>query len=587
MKCWTIIYFLFLSTLSFGQKEVAKWYFGEGGLDFNCNPPHPIAPSNHFYPLEGCSSISDTLGNLLFYTDGNAVFDKTHLIMPNGFDIGLDTFCTGSSTQGALIVQQPLQDSLYYIFTTDCAENKLMNGFCYSIINMNLNNGNGEVIVKKQQLLNKTCEKLAAVRHSNGTDVWILTHEWGNDKFCAYLLTASGLMMSPVVSNCGRVQLPDDTTDLYPFAPYPECAARGYLKFSPQGNKIVVLSTSDCHPLQSYPEMFSFDNSLGNVNFDFNINTSDSTIYYGASFSPDGNLLYLSSGWYGWHIHQFDLSIYDSSSVIGSKYIVYEDTTFTIAGMPAALQIGPNGKIYNATESQFLNVINNPNNSGASCNFQLSAVSLALDSCWAGWSEHGLPNNDESIYLNSFIGSTCNPVTITNFNYIDSCAGSPISFFDISNFYPFSINHWNWDFGDPISGSQNYSQLKNPQHIYSTTGLYIVKLIVYSDTFSFCKVDSVIKTINIGCHAGISQTASLDNSVNVFPNPATHFLQITSNVPITGVNIFNTQGQLVFSKKDKYNIDKIELDLDSGLYILELYNNSTKTQKKVIINSSP
>jgi hypothetical protein len=298
--------------------------------------------------------------------------------------------------------------------------------------------------------------------------------------------------------------------------------------------------------------------------------------------------LYTSGGWYGQFIHQFNLISYDSISVANSKYIVFTDTSVTsTTGFPSALQIGPDGKIYNATNTQALNVIDSPNQYGSSCNFQLNSLQLSLDSCWFAASQHGLPNNDESFYLNSFTGLPCNPITLTNFNTLDSCVGSPASFFDSSNFFPFAINNWSWDFGDPSSGSLNYSQLKNPQHTYSSTGLYQVKLIAYSDTFYLCKVDSVTKTINLNCVTGITQTSSLDNYVNIIPNPASNFLQIESPVNITGVNIFNAQGQLVYSKKDNFNITKIELNLDCGLYILELFNDNSKARKKIIINNSP
>ncbi len=587
MRKWILILFL-IPTISFGQKEVSNWYFGAAAIDFNCNPVKPISQSVNFYPEEGSSSISDQFGNLLFYSDGHTVFDKTHQVMLNGFDIGLDTFCYGSSTQGVLIVKQPMQDSIYYIFTTDCAENKLANGFCYSIVNMNLNSGNGKVILKKQLLLPKTCEKLCAVRHSNGIDTWILTHEWGNSNFTAFLLSSSGLSLTPIVSVAGRIQLPADMTDSYPMYPYPEAAARGHLKFSAQGDKLISVSTSDCHPNESHAELFSFNATTGIVTHNFDIFTSDSSIYYGASFSPNGNLLYTSSGWYGKFIHQFNLVPFDSISVANSKYIVFEDTSITsTTGFPSALQIGPDGKIYNATNTQALNVIDSPNQYGSSCNFQLNSLQLSLDSCWFAASQYGLPNNDESFYLNSFIGSTCNPMSVTNFSTLDSCTGSAISFFDISDFFPFAINNWSWDFGDPSSGLLNYSQLKNPQHTYSSIGLYQVKLIAYSDTFYLCKVDSITKTINVNCVTGITQTSSLDNYVNIFPNPVNDFLQIESQVNITGVNIYNSQGQLVYSKRDNYNIKTIELNLDSGLYILELYNDTGKTRKKIIINNSP
>ena len=586
MKYWSTILFFILSTISFGQKEVSNWYFGAAALDFNCNPPNPIAQSLNFYPQEGCSSISDTSGNLLFYSDGHTVFDKTHQVMLNGFDIGLDTFCVGSSTQGVLIVKQPLQDSIYYIFTTDCAENKLMNGFCYSIVNMNSNNGNGAVVLKKQQLINKTCEKLAAVRHANGVDLWVLTHEWGNANFFAFLLTSSGLNMLPNVSYTGRTQLPIDMTENFPSI-YPECASKGHLKFSPQGNKLVVLSMSDCHSNESHAELFSFNSSNGSVNHNFDIYSSDTNVYYGASFSPDGNLLYLSSGWYGRYIHQFNLTSYDSSSVAASKYIVYSDTNFTAyTGYPSALQIGPNGKMYNATNIHYLNVIDNPNIYGAGCNFLLKSIPLSLDSCWFAASQHGLPNNDESYYLNAFVGSVCNSSSIVDFVTNELCINAPTLFSDISNIYPFSINNWKWDFGDPTSVALNYSSLKNPQHTYSNTGLYQVKLTIYSDTFNLCKVDSITKTININCVTNLNKESNFENNIVLFPIPTSNTLQLKYIAPITCIEIYNGQSKLVFSKTDK-DINKINLNLSDGIYFVVLHADMKVIHKKIVINNSP
>ena len=581
----TIFFLLLLPTTSFSQNEVSNWYIGKSGLDFNCNPPNPLFPNINFWTIEGCSTISDSLGNLLFYTDGCMVYDKTQQLMMNGDSIGEDYTCAGSSTQGALIVKQPLQDSIYYIFTTDCAENYLNNGFCFSIVNINLNNGKGEVILKKQKLLNKVCEKLAATRHSNGNDVWALTHEWGNNKFYAYKLTSTGLIMTPIISSVGRIQLPADTT-----INYPECAARGYMKFSPQGNKVVVLSVSDCHPFISYPELYNFDNTSGMLTFSYNLNTNDSTNYYGASFSPDGNLLYLSDGWYnqyGNYIHQFNLTSNDSITIVNSKYAVYYDTTFIIPNnTPGALQIGPDGKIYNACNSQSLNVIHNPNIYGVGCNFQVGAISLN-DICSLPYSNYGLPNNDESIYLNTLSGvSSCIPISFADFSQKDSCANYPISFYDYSNLYPFAINNWFWDFGDPSSGPNNYSHLKNSQHIYLTPGFYQIKLIVYSDTLVYCKKDSIVKTIEIKCVIdGLNSTIFKENSVTLFPNPANNFLQIDSKETITEIKIFNIQNQLVLDKQDKYGIKKIDFKLGNGLYFILLYNGTKQFYRKIVIDN--
>ena len=80
---------LIFTTCLFGysQAEASHWYFGNGaGLVFDVNTgtvTSTDAASNTINTNEGCSSISDFNGNLLFYTDGRNVWDKNHSIMSN------------------------------------------------------------------------------------------------------------------------------------------------------------------------------------------------------------------------------------------------------------------------------------------------------------------------------------------------------------------------------------------------------------------------------------------------------------------------------------------------------------------------
>ena len=61
-----------------------NWYFGAyAGLTFNTNPPTALT-NGSLLSEEGCATMSDAQGNLLFYTDGQTVYNKNHLAMPNG-----------------------------------------------------------------------------------------------------------------------------------------------------------------------------------------------------------------------------------------------------------------------------------------------------------------------------------------------------------------------------------------------------------------------------------------------------------------------------------------------------------------------
>ena len=157
---------LLIASACFAQGENNQWCFGNlCGLDFNSGSP--VAFNSQVNTTEGSASIADASGNLLFYTDGITVWNQNHVAMPNGTGLSGGI----SSTQSAVIVQQPQTPGIYYIFTT--AEAQGAQGFCYSIVDMSLQAGLGDVTTKNVQLFTPSAEKVCATKHNNGVDIWI------------------------------------------------------------------------------------------------------------------------------------------------------------------------------------------------------------------------------------------------------------------------------------------------------------------------------------------------------------------------------------------------------------------------------
>src|SRR6478736_2276783 len=173
LLCFFFIFLLFNS--SFSQNETKQWYFGnQAGLDFNTNPP-TILTNNAMSAIYSCASIADASGNLLFYTNGTTVWDKTHNVMANGTGLFGNS---GNELQGSIIIKQPGNTNLYYIFTTKAYWNSTI-GFNYSIVDITLASGNGSVTVKNSNLYTgSTSDKLTATKHCNGNDVWVVMRDW-------------------------------------------------------------------------------------------------------------------------------------------------------------------------------------------------------------------------------------------------------------------------------------------------------------------------------------------------------------------------------------------------------------------------
>jgi hypothetical protein len=110
-----VILLLCFSKIAFSQKEGNIWYFGgKAGISFNSGSPVALTNSAMFQ-YDGCATISDSNGNLLFYSNGVDVWNKNHTIMDNGNGL-LGGY---ASTQSCVAVKKPKSDSIYYLFTVD------------------------------------------------------------------------------------------------------------------------------------------------------------------------------------------------------------------------------------------------------------------------------------------------------------------------------------------------------------------------------------------------------------------------------------------------------------------------------------
>ncbi|MBT3962986.1 MAG: hypothetical protein HOE95_02590, partial [Flavobacteriales bacterium] len=164
MRIGLIICLLMAAFLGRAQSPSDWWYFGQyAGVHFTTSGP--VADTNGaLLTSEGCATLSSGEGDLMFYTDGLNVWDSTHNQMPNGFGL----LGNGSSTQSGVIVPYPGNPDLYYIFAvrgcTGTAGGMPNFLFSYSIVDMNLNGGLGDIdtSMKNIVLFDSAAEKITA-----------------------------------------------------------------------------------------------------------------------------------------------------------------------------------------------------------------------------------------------------------------------------------------------------------------------------------------------------------------------------------------------------------------------------------------
>ncbi len=337
----------------FAQANSNNWYFGaNAGITFNTIPPSFLS-GGQVNTVEGCATISDNNGNLLFYTDGVTVWDRTHAIMQNGTGL----FGNQSSSQSAVIVKAPLNTTMYYIITAP--ELSSTYPLAFSIVDMTINSGFGALTSLNNPLLMNSTEKVTVTYHSNGTDLWIIGHD-NQNTFYAYLCSPSGINTTPVTSIAGE----PITNSIQKI---------GYIKPSSCGNQLSMTyygNTSDTTLLQ----LFDFDRTTGVVSNGITLGrwTNVSNGAYGVEFSPDNSKLY-TAFFSPAMVFQFDLLAGSPSAIIASiDTIGVSPNTYS-----GALQAGPDGKIYMSKYmNTYLACIVDPNQPGNLCNYQENYISL-------------------------------------------------------------------------------------------------------------------------------------------------------------------------------------------------------------------
>lgn len=355
-----------------GQGENNAWIFGhDAGLNFNSGTP--VAIQKHIGSDEGCASVSNENGSLLFYCIGTTVWNKNGQMMPNGSNIV--PYAAIGSSQGAVIVPVTNSATQYYVFSLeemeDIASNSAACRLSYSIVDMSLNGGLGDVVASKKgiQLGSGLGEQMIAVPGDN-CNVWLLVHSRGINQFEAYQID-TGISTTPVISTAGNLQ-------------GQLAYLSGVMKVSPDRSKIVLCSAADQVAGISGTtgaELYNFDPATGIVSNALTLDNTD--ICYGAAFSPDNSKLYIDGDLYQVHgqfLSQYDLSQPTASGIVNSKTYLYNNPYSGFVKI-TDMRLGPDGKIYmNAAGSlEYMDVINNPNLAGLAGNYTPAAIALATN----------------------------------------------------------------------------------------------------------------------------------------------------------------------------------------------------------------
>lgn len=585
--------FFVMAFLSYGQllaqynsARSRVWVMGNrSGLDFNASPPN-VFTSNIQNSVEGCAAVCDTLGQLLFYTNGTDVWTASGTIMPYGTHFNGSSSTTYSTTQGALIVPDPGNVQRYYLFSLTSLDNSKL--FC-SVVDMSLNAGAGAVdtgfVLHQSMISDGLTEKMTAVAGCQ-ENVWLIVHLQQQAVFRIYELSALGLNLNYTESGWGTM----------PATAY----SGGVIKANPAGDRLVACNT---YNHGTGIEIYDFDKASGTLSNAFML---DSGAYYGACFSPSGNMLY-GQKVASQEIYQFDLMSGDPAA---SKQLIglcrpYSD-----------MKIGPDSMVYfisrRGTTHKYLGRIEQPDVYGAGCGFRDSITALAFENTAYANLMYGLPNDVaiaipaartvHTLVLDTFIcpwpesgflmeaapgnevyqwndGSTGSQKTVYESGTywvrykLEECGLGTDTFRVTMGAMPppqiivnenqlsvsasYAAFQWFKD-GTPILGAQQASLIVQESGWYS---------IVVQDQFGCEDTTGVLME-------GITRLDEYTTKrpVSLYPNPTKESIMLLEAVGISGV-LRTVDGR--FLKSHDFSRGPLSLkELASGIYLLYLYNES-------------
>ncbi len=411
MRKFLWIFFVCICQLSFGQKYDYRWILGfvgtpglTGNTDivFTDSSADTINSHRNATMQNSQTTISDSSGNLLFYTNGDRIYNRNDRIMQNGdslnYGAAWDQYYGGlaynavedmvglpTDTTGVWNLIHYYEEYTYlaspFLYTWRIEQTR---------IDMRGDNGLGTVVFKNKVLVQDTLGTyVTACQHGNGRDWWVLASKSSSN--CLYTL-----LVQP------------DTIIEYPL----QCLGSNYLSgdegqaaFSPDGSKFAWVAN------YGGINVYDFDRCTGLLSnpkhLDYHI-TGNQSFQFGLSISPNSRFLYVAQSYC---IFQFDLtadSISTNVDTIG--HIVTPPDNSELTGYYFLMQLAPDGKIViSASNSEHqLHVINQPDKKGDSCSF----VNYAFPICYNN--TFGLPSYPGNYRLGALHGSSCDTLTKTD-----------------------------------------------------------------------------------------------------------------------------------------------------------------------------
>lgn len=422
-----------------------NWLFGlNAGMDFNATPPAAVL--TNMLAEVGASSISDNAGQLLMYARLDTIWDRSGNIMPNAYgllpSVPSAPSALAESNTNSLIVPSLEDTNQYYVFSLRSFNFSAadVNGgrLYYSVVDMNLNGGMGDVVPGKKgiKIDSVLADRLTVVK-GNMCNLWVLTMTKNGKAIHAFEITRNGISHTPVVSAC-PAQFTSPVGSAVNAQPFFNQNKHGCMRASPDNKKLAISLFGIVLHLNFSPfGLFLYGGGIQLCDFNNTTGVCSNSLYMAATsnllgldkgvsdlcFSPDGTKVYAGHGLLGTTGSQIGLTQYDISSGTAAGILASAteiDTSYTI-GTLCGLRLGADDKIYISSvdisllgflPAFTLHRIDNPNLAGTAANLVYNAVNLPVSArCGLGLGNPTVARVPTDSTFNKYEVALCAPDT--------------------------------------------------------------------------------------------------------------------------------------------------------------------------------
>jgi type IX secretion system substrate protein len=403
-KLFLILLFLLITNVGFTQGFNTVWLLGNdpgwpnlGRMIFT-DTSYTLLNEQRKMSFKGTqATMSDANGSFLMSSNGVWIANANNDTMMNGTGLNpgyfVNTFPNGLViTNGNIIIPYPDDSTKYVLFhQTRLDPASSLHGIYMSIVDLTLDNGLGAVISKNDTLIEDSLSwGIAACKHANGRDWWVVVMRDGADEVYKILLTPQGISSI--------------TTQILGFIA-PSGGNASQITFSQDGSRFIYSFYQYNGSPNSFVVLIDFDRCTGQFSNSQTLNIVNGSYLLGLAFSSSGNFAYANSSTNTYQINTVSLNVVNVA--------IYDGF---ISGFPPTccattffmMYLAKNGKIYGTSGNgvQHLHEMNYPDSSGAACDVQQHAIG------WQNYYHSRAVPNHPNYNLGPVLGSVCDSLAL-------------------------------------------------------------------------------------------------------------------------------------------------------------------------------